>query len=77
MPRRTLGILLAMLAVAAVRLPADLAGQENATPPGSYKSFSPFPIVMFDTDIGFGYGGRVKFVDYLGKKESFDLILFN
>ncbi|MGZ5496800.1 MAG: BamA/TamA family outer membrane protein [Candidatus Aminicenantales bacterium] len=77
MPRRVLGILLAMLAVAAVRLPADLAGQENPTPPGSYKSFSPFPIVMFDTDIGFGYGGRVKFVDYLGKKESFDLILFN
>ena len=32
---------------------------------------------MFDTDIGFGYGGRVKFIDYLGKKESFDLILFN
>jgi outer membrane protein assembly factor BamA len=32
---------------------------------------------MYDTDIGFGYGGRVKFVDYLGKKESLDLILFN
>ena len=45
--------------------------------PGSYKSISPFPILMYDTDIGFGYGGRVKFVDYLGRKESFDLILFN
>jgi outer membrane protein assembly factor BamA len=32
---------------------------------------------MFDSDIGFGYGGRIKFVDYLKKKESFDLILFN
>ena len=35
------------------------------------------PILMYDNDIGFGYGGKVKFVDYLGKKESFDLILFN
>ncbi|HPW17657.1 MAG TPA: BamA/TamA family outer membrane protein [Candidatus Aminicenantes bacterium] len=32
---------------------------------------------MYDTDIGFGYGGRAKFVDYLKKKESLDLILFN
>ena len=45
--------------------------------PGPTRSFSPFPIVMYDSDIGFGYGGRVKFVDYLKKKESLDLILFN
>jgi outer membrane protein assembly factor BamA len=32
---------------------------------------------MYDTDIGVGYGGKVKFVDFLSKKESFDLILFN
>jgi len=32
---------------------------------------------MYDTDIGFGYGGRVKLVDFLSRKESFDLILFN
>jgi outer membrane protein assembly factor BamA len=32
---------------------------------------------MYDNDIGTGYGAKVKFVDYLGKKESFDLILFN
>jgi hypothetical protein len=32
---------------------------------------------MYDTDIGFGYGGRVKLVDYLKRKESLDLILFN
>ena len=54
-----------------------LAAQDSSIPPGSYRSFSPFPIVMYDTDIGFGYGGRVKFVDYLKKKESLDLILFN
>ena len=32
---------------------------------------------MYDNDIGFGYGAKAKFVDFLGKKESFDLILFN
>jgi outer membrane protein assembly factor BamA len=41
------------------------------------KSLSLFPILMFDTDIGFGYGGRAKFVSYLAKKESFDFIAFN
>ena len=41
------------------------------------KSFSGFPILMYDSDIGFGYGGKGKFVNYLGRKESFDLILFN
>jgi len=51
--------------------PADTAA------PGSARSFSPFPILMYDSDIGFGYGGRVKFVDYLKMKESLDLILFN
>ena len=59
-----------------------LAAQDQAqvpapTQPDSYRSFSPFPILMYDTDIGFGYGGRVKFVDYLKKRESLDLILFN
>jgi outer membrane protein assembly factor BamA len=76
-PKRSLGFLLALLAAALVRLSAGLAAQDDRIPPGSYKSFSPFPILMYDTDIGFGYGGRVKFVDYLGTKESFDLILFN
>lgn len=52
------------------------AAAENI-PDKSYRSFSPLPILMYDNDIGFGYGGNVKFVDYLKKKESFDLILFN
>lgn len=37
-------------------------------PDKSYRSFSPLPILMYDNDIGFGYGGKVKFVDYLKKK---------
>jgi outer membrane protein assembly factor BamA len=46
-------------------------------PDRSYKSLSVMPILMYDNDIGVGYGAKAKFVDYLGKKESFDLILFN
>jgi outer membrane protein assembly factor BamA len=80
---------LALAAVSLLRLSAGLSGQNAAgapsnapdakdtIPAGSYRSFSPFPILMYDTDIGFGYGGRVKFVDYLRRKESLDLILFN
>jgi len=41
------------------------------------KSLSAFPILMYDTDIGVGYGGKAKFVNYLSGKESFDFILFN
>ncbi|UCG94742.1 MAG: hypothetical protein JSW13_03030, partial [Candidatus Aerophobus sp.] len=41
------------------------------------KSLSAFPILMYDTDIGVGYGGKAKFVNYLSRKESFDLIVFN
>ena len=68
--------LLAVTLFVALLVPR-LAGQDTSIPPGPYRSWSPFPILMYDGDIGVGYGGRVKFVDFLGKKESFDLILFN
>jgi outer membrane protein assembly factor BamA len=76
----------ACLAAAFLAIAAGLVGPVHAAQdapaadtiaPGSYKSFSPFPILMYDTDIGFGYGAKVKFVDFLGRKESFDLTLFN
>ncbi len=35
------------------------------------------PILMYDTDIGFGYGGKAFLLNYLGGKESFDIIAFN
>ena len=41
----------------------------------SKKSLSVFPILVYDTDIGVGYGGKAKFVNYLSKKESFDFIV--
>jgi len=35
------------------------------------------PILIYDTDIGFGYGGKAFFLNHLGRKESFDAIAFN
>jgi outer membrane protein assembly factor BamA len=51
--------------------------QTPASVPEAKRSFSGFPILMYDSDIGVGYGGKGKFVSYFGRKESFDLILFN
>jgi len=77
MPHHGRTISMAVLFLAAVLAPASLPAQEALPVPGASRSFSPFPILMYDTDIGFGYGGRVKFVDYFKKRESLDLILFN
>jgi outer membrane protein assembly factor BamA len=49
---------------------------ENAQLEFSGKSFSAFPILMYNSDIGIGYGAKAKFVNYLSKRESFDLMLF-
>lgn len=35
------------------------------------------PIIMYDTDIGFGYGGKIFFLNQLDSRESIDLTLFN
>ena len=78
MKKTSIRIFLAVATLAA--LSSGLVAQETSDgsiPERSYKSFSPMPIIMYDGDIGVGYGGKVKFVDFLGKKESFDLILFN
>ncbi len=40
-------------------------------------SWDAFPILMYDTDIGVGYGGRGRIVTFLKIRESFDLMLFN
>ncbi len=72
---------LALAAAALLALAGGLAAQAvmdgTGIPEKSYKSWSPMPIIMYDGDIGVGYGGKLKLVDFLGWKESFDLILFN
>jgi len=67
----------AAVVLVALTLAASAAAFGQGIPDKSYKSWSPMPILMYDNDIGVGYGGKVKFVDFLAKKESFDLILFN
>jgi len=62
--------------LAAQDMPPAQQPAQDTIPDRSYKSWSPMPIVMYDTDIGFGFGGKVKFVDFLKMKESFDLIVF-
>ncbi|MGA2586312.1 MAG: endonuclease/exonuclease/phosphatase family protein [Candidatus Aminicenantales bacterium] len=54
------------------------APKEPATvvpPKGFGKEF--FPILMWDTDIGFGYGAKGFLLNPLGLSESFDLTAFN
>lgn len=40
-------------------------------------SLSVFPILVYDADIGFGYGGKAKVVNLFRRDESLDLVLFN
>ncbi len=36
-----------------------------------------FPIINYDSDAGFGYGGKGFLYNFLGGKESFDLTIYN
>ncbi len=55
-----------------------LAVPARPDPPADRRlSWSAFPIVMYDTDIGFGYGGKGRVVNLFRRNESLDLILFN
>jgi endonuclease/exonuclease/phosphatase family metal-dependent hydrolase len=36
-----------------------------------------FPILSYDTDVGFGYGAKAFFLNFLNLRESFDLTAFN
>lgn len=57
--------------------PESASASQESEDVDTKKSLSTFPILMYDTDIGVGYGGKAKFVNYLSRKESFDLIVFN
>lgn len=41
------------------------------------KDWEVFPIFSYDTDVGFGYGFKGFFYNFLEKKESFDLTVYN
>jgi endonuclease/exonuclease/phosphatase family metal-dependent hydrolase len=41
------------------------------------STVEPFPILSYDTDVGFGYGAKVFLLNPLKENESFDMVLFN
>ena len=41
------------------------------------SSFEALPIISYDTDVGFGYGAKLFFLNFLSATESLDLVLFN
>jgi len=55
------------------------------TSPKEFKTVTPidrskielFPILMYDTSTGFGYGAKIFYLNPLKWNESFDLVLFN
>ena len=49
---------------------------QNSSPKDESK-IDGLPILMYDTDIGFGYGAKVFLLNQLKLSESFDFILFN
>lgn len=76
MTRGIYGIRLLFIAAVSicVLLGVTAAGRTEKKPE---KSFNIFPILMYDTDIGVGYGAKGKFVNFFRKNESFDVLLFN
>ncbi len=54
----------------------QLSGIRQASQP-AVSSIEFLPIASYDTDVGFGYGIKAFFLDQLGSRESFDVILFN
>jgi outer membrane protein assembly factor BamA len=64
----------------AVSIPPDPdapAGTTDITTPTAEPSVEAFPILSYDTDVGFGYGGKGFLLNTLGWNESFDITLFN
>ena len=41
------------------------------------KQWEAFPIVNYDTDVGFGYGAKGFLYNFLGSEESFDITIYN
>ncbi len=48
----------------------------RADEPVDTSRLNVFPILMYDSDIGLGLGGKAMWKNYLRQRESFDLILF-
>ena len=74
------------LHLTAVLLVLSLAGRRahaEATEPGANDygtertRTEPLPIVMYDTDVGVGYGAKLFLLNHLHHAESLDMVVFN
>jgi len=59
------------------RIIADAPREPKTVVPPGKMEIEPFPILMWDTDIGTGYGAKGFILNPLGLAESFDLTAFN
>jgi endonuclease/exonuclease/phosphatase family metal-dependent hydrolase len=53
------------------------AADPDEVPESAEKELEGLPILSYDTDTGLGYGVKGFLLNYLGAKESFDVIAFN
>ncbi len=65
------------VAVTIPRDPGMPAGRADVTTPIAEPAIEAFPIVSYDTDVGFGYGAKGFLLNQLGLNESLDITAFN
>jgi outer membrane protein assembly factor BamA len=71
-----LRILISSIVLASFLIIRSTLGQSDSL--GLIESdWEAFPILNYDTDVGLGYGGKGYFYNFFGKKESFDLTIYN
>lgn len=74
MCRIVLNITLLLLQLAYLTLSISA---QNVSATEKKSDWEIFPIVNYDSDVGFGYGIKGFFYNLLGSKESFDLTIYN
>jgi len=62
--------------VAQITLPRGGSESEEKIP-DTHSDNDYLPILSYDTDVGFGYGAKVFFLNPFGAKESIDIVAFN
>ncbi len=60
-----------------INIPDELKKSYDEFYKNNDAAVEPFPIVSYDTDVGFGYGAKIFLLNLFGKRESLDLTAFN
>ena len=67
--------ILIIVSIAGLFRQINLAAQTDSSLKNN--EWEAFPIINYDSDAGFGYGGKGFLYNFLNGKESFDLTLYN